>query len=145
MDINAAHMNATHTASGHVVDGLTLLELRALQQNVEQAIRHEREIARREALVTIAGLIEAGELSADEVIAHLSAKPRRRRKKLPPKYRDPHNPDNTWAGRGKRPNWLTAELARGARLEDFAIAATTVATTVATTAATLVALPEATA
>jgi len=29
----------------------------------------------------------------------------------------------TWAGRGKRPNWLRAELIRGKTLADFKIAA----------------------
>jgi len=28
---------------------------------------------------------------------------------------------NTWAGRGKRPNWLREALASGAKLEDFAV------------------------
>ena len=27
---------------------------------------------------------------------------------VPPKYRNPQNPEETWAGRGLRPKWLTA-------------------------------------
>ena len=38
-----------------------------------------------------------------------------------PKYRDPAKPENTWAGRGKRPHWLEIELAAGKKLEDFLI------------------------
>jgi DNA-binding protein H-NS len=38
-----------------------------------------------------------------------------------PKYRDPAKPENTWAGRGKRPHWLERELAAGKKLEDFLI------------------------
>jgi DNA-binding protein H-NS len=38
-----------------------------------------------------------------------------------PKYRNPGNPGETWAGRGLRPRWLVAALKGGRKLEDFAI------------------------
>lgn len=38
-----------------------------------------------------------------------------------PKYRDPAKPENTWAGRGKKPTWLHEKLESGAKLEDFLI------------------------
>lgn len=41
--------------------------------------------------------------------------------KVPPKYRNPANPDQTWAGRGMQPKWLSAEIAKGRKLEDFAV------------------------
>ena len=41
-----------------------------------------------------------------------------------PKYRNPANPSETWAGRGLKPRWLTAALKGGKKLEDFSIAAT---------------------
>ncbi len=41
--------------------------------------------------------------------------------KIPPKYIDPNNEANRWAGRGARPLWLTAALKNGAKLEDFAV------------------------
>jgi DNA-binding protein H-NS len=43
-----------------------------------------------------------------------------------PKYRNPNRPFETWAGRGKRPRWLAAELGSGKRLDDFRIGSTTV-------------------
>jgi len=45
------------------------------------------------------------------------------RGKVAPKYRNPSNPAETWAGRGLRPRWLTAALKGGKKLEHFAIAA----------------------
>ena len=39
-----------------------------------------------------------------------------------PKYRNPENPAETWAGRGLRPRWLTAAIKGGKKIEDFAIA-----------------------
>ncbi len=39
-----------------------------------------------------------------------------------PKYRNPENPAETWAGRGLKPRWLSAAIKSGKKLEDFAIA-----------------------
>jgi DNA-binding protein H-NS len=41
-----------------------------------------------------------------------------------PKYRNPENPTETWAGRGLQPRWLAAAIKSGKKLEDFAIAST---------------------
>jgi DNA-binding protein H-NS len=40
-----------------------------------------------------------------------------------PKYRNPDNRAETWAGRGLKPRWLAAALKSGKKLEHFAIAA----------------------
>jgi DNA-binding protein H-NS len=38
-----------------------------------------------------------------------------------PKYRNPEQPGETWAGRGMTPRWLTAQLRAGKKLDDFRI------------------------
>jgi DNA-binding protein H-NS len=43
-------------------------------------------------------------------------------RKVAPKYRNPANRSETWAGRGVRPRWLQAYLRDGHKLEEFAIA-----------------------
>ena len=45
----------------------------------------------------------------------------RRRGAVPPKYCNPDNPAETWAGRGLKPRWLAAALKSGKKLEDFSI------------------------
>src|SRR5258707_15339090 len=50
--------------------------------------------------------------------------PLRERRPYPqvfPKYRNPARPSQTWAGRGKQPRWLNAELRSGKKIEDFLI------------------------
>lgn len=37
------------------------------------------------------------------------------------RYRNPANPDQTWAGRGKRPKWLAEALQNGHSLDEFLI------------------------
>jgi DNA-binding protein H-NS len=39
-----------------------------------------------------------------------------------PKYRNPENPTETWAGRGLKPRWLTAAIKSGKKADDFLIA-----------------------
>jgi DNA-binding protein H-NS len=41
--------------------------------------------------------------------------------KVFPKYRNPAKPSETWAGRGRKPHWLTAQLKSGKRIDDFRI------------------------
>src|SRR5262249_11182438 len=44
--------------------------------------------------------------------------------KVLPKYSNPKNQTETWAGRGKQPRWLTAQLRSGKKLSDFLITRT---------------------
>jgi DNA-binding protein H-NS len=37
------------------------------------------------------------------------------------KYRNPKNPRETWAGRGKQPRWLASQLRSGKKLDQFLI------------------------
>jgi DNA-binding protein H-NS len=50
--------------------------------------------------------------------------PRVARGPVAPKYRNPENPAETWAGRGLHPRWLAEALKSGKKLEEFAIAPT---------------------
>src|ERR1700733_13250970 len=51
-----------------------------------------------------------------------SALGRGARGKVAPKFRNPENPIETWAGRGLKPRWLAAALKSGKKLDDFRIA-----------------------
>jgi DNA-binding protein H-NS len=53
-----------------------------------------------------------------------SAAPSRKTTRRPypsvlPKFRNPVRPSETWAGRGKQPRWLRAQLQLGKQLNDF--------------------------
>ena len=43
-------------------------------------------------------------------------------RKVPPKYRNPANTEETWTGRGKQPRWMVREIEAGKKVEDFLIA-----------------------
>jgi len=49
---------------------------------------------------------------------------RKVRRKYPPvlpKFQNPSNPSETWAGRGKQPRWLVSQLKAGKKMNDFLI------------------------
>ena len=114
--------------SGSDLDGLNDGQLRELIQNAKAALA-ERIQARLDEFKAIAR--EAG----FEVSIHRVGKPAAggtkrsaggqaagdRRGLVAPKYRNPKNAAQTWAGRGIKPKWLEQELAGGASLEDFLI------------------------
>jgi DNA-binding protein H-NS len=56
--------------------------------------------------------------------SQLRSKARGVRGPVAPKYRNPANPSETWAGRGLRPRWLAAAIKAGKKLEHFSIAQT---------------------
>jgi DNA-binding protein H-NS len=54
----------------------------------------------------------------------LSSEPHSERRSYPKvlaKYRNPRNPEETWAGRGKQPRWLASQLQSGKKLDQFLI------------------------
>jgi DNA-binding protein H-NS len=42
-------------------------------------------------------------------------------RKVAPKYRNPANAEETWAGRGRKPKWVEAHLAAGGSMDDVKI------------------------
>jgi DNA-binding protein H-NS len=52
---------------------------------------------------------------------HNMSQARRPYPKVFPKYKNPANPSETWAGRGKKPRWLTAQIKSGKQIDDFRI------------------------
>jgi DNA-binding protein H-NS len=46
---------------------------------------------------------------------------RRQYPKVPPKYRNPESPHQTWSGRGKQPRWVNGVLSTGKTLNDLRI------------------------
>ena len=67
--------------------------------------------------------IQQEKLRLEERLKRLQTPASRRRPYPPvlPKFRNPDQPSETWAGRGKRPRWLVAQLKSGRRIEDLRV------------------------
>lgn len=98
----------------------SLADLLAQREALERQIRDAQTSKRAEAIAEIRKLMsEHGLTSADlsTVQKKLGVK---QGGKVAPKYRDPAT-GATWTGRGLKPKWLSAALAQGKSVADFAV------------------------
>lgn len=114
------------------IDGLSAKELQAL---IVKANQRKKRLAKRKPLTQVKKELAAVAKKAGYTLAEIfggngakAPKTRAPRKsgpkkggKVPPKYRNPANPQETWSGRGKPPRWMAAEIAKGKKPEDFLI------------------------
>lgn len=120
------------------IEGLSAKELQAL---IAKASQRKKALAKRKPVTAVrnklVSMAKAEGYSVDELFgtgrmvrekAGVAAAARKVPKKsaqkgtkVEPKYRNPGNAAETWAGRGMAPKWLSAELAKGRKLEDFLI------------------------
>lgn len=94
-------------------------ELLELRDQVEKALRNAEKRERKEAL-------KAAEKAAAEFGFSLSelsvdgSKPSKGMK-AKAKYKNPANPEQTWSGRGRKPQWVHDALKSGADIADLEI------------------------
>ena len=90
------------------LDGMSTDELWSLHVEVSQLLQQR---------------IQAEKQRLEERLKALEAPVSGRRPYPPvsPKYRNPDQPSETWAGRGRQPRWLVAQLSSGKRIDDFRI------------------------
>ena len=115
------------------------LSVRELDQLIVQAKKRKSTLSKRKpiALVrkkltqlakaegyTVAELFGSGTNVARPATTATKASSNRKGKstgKVAPKYRNPADPSQTWAGRGQQPKWLAAETGKGRALDEFLI------------------------
>jgi DNA-binding protein H-NS len=96
---------------------MPIAKLQALKSQVEAAISARVTERRRELEAELAKLTGYGGRGKAIKFARGG-----RMGPVAPKYRNPADPAETWAGRGLKPRWLTAAIKGGKKLEDFLIA-----------------------
>jgi DNA-binding protein H-NS len=102
------------------VEQLSLDELKTLRRDIANAIESYESRRRREALKAAEAAAQEKGFSLRQLTG--TAPKANGKAARSPKFRHPDNPELTWGGRGKRPNWLNDELADGRDLEEFRIA-----------------------
>jgi DNA-binding protein H-NS len=100
----------------HDLESMSLDELWSLHEFIASVLG--RKISAEKARLD-QRLREIGQSTADSAkkVSHA----RRAYPQVLPKYKNPARPSETWAGRGKQPRWLTAQLSSGKKLDDFRI------------------------
>ena len=91
-----------------------------------QKLMRQAEGARKKEIATLVGEIRARMaeygISTRDLAGVSKKKSARKGARVAAKYRHPKTGE-TWAGRGRVPKWLAAEIAKGKKKEDFQIAA----------------------
>jgi DNA-binding protein H-NS len=67
------------------------------------------------------GLIEKRAIKGAALRIYERRAVRRKYPPVLPKYQNPSDPSETWAGRGKQPRWLVSQLKAGKKIDDFLI------------------------
>lgn len=100
------------------IDDMSQDELKALKKRVDHAletvVERKKEAARKQ-------LEEHAREMGFKLEDLLETKPRKARKTVAPKYRNPEDPEQTWTGRGRKPKWVEAYLDNGGSLDAIAI------------------------
>ncbi len=106
----------------HDLNTLSRTELEQLKIDVDAALSSLAERERRAALDAAIKAAAAHGFRLDELTADPSLRMRARMKsKNPAKFRNPENPEQTWSGRGRKPQWIKDAEAEGANIEEFSI------------------------
>lgn len=90
---------------------------------IEQQLAAVQSEQRQDAIAKVKALMAENGLTAADlggVSAARADKPAKVPSKVAAKYRDPAS-GSTWSGRGLKPRWLTAAIAAGKTVEEFAI------------------------
>jgi len=105
------------------LSSLSMDELWALHEQVGNVLAEKITSEKRELEQRLAKLNSG--LMAKTKRPDLQAAERRSvRRKYPPvhpKFRNPSDPSETWAGRGKQPRWMVLQLKAGKKMDDFLI------------------------
>lgn len=97
---------------------MSLDELKALRKDVDAAIKNYESRKKKAALAELEA--KAAELGFN--LNDLTGSGGRSRKINPPKFRHPENPELTWSGRGRQPDWYKEQISAGRDPEDMKIA-----------------------
>ena len=104
------------------LSSLSIDELWSLHEEISAVLSarmldKKRELERRLAVLNYSGV---GTEPVKDPPRPTHRKPRRRYPKVLPRYRNPETSE-TWAGRGKRPRWLTVAMETGRNMDEFLI------------------------
>lgn len=95
-----------------------------LDDLIQRAARRKEEIASegvQKLRDRILKLISDEGLTFEQVFGGKRSRGKAKTSKVKPKYRNPADPSQTWAGRGKRPRWFADALAAGKKEKDLLI------------------------
>ncbi len=99
------------------LDKMSYSELQKLSKDVAKALSTYEDRRRKDALAEMQEVARKHGVELSEVLPASRSKG----SKSPARYRNPANPEQTWTGRGRKPNWVISSLEEGKNMEDLAL------------------------
>ncbi len=102
---------------------LSRKDLTKLGKDIDRELKKRERKAKAEAKKKIQAIAQEAGFAVSELVQEVKPTKRKsgKRAKAKVKFRDPKNSKNTWAGRGRMPKWMVAEIEKGKKKEDFAV------------------------
>lgn len=99
------------------IDSLSVEQLEALTKDAQAKIKQKQAQGLKDAYLQFKQIAKENGTTIEEILKV----GKKAQKESNVAYRDPQNPKNVWAGRGRKPVWLEEALAKGKKLEDYAV------------------------
>ena len=116
-DVRMKDSMGTISAADIDLDSLSKDELKSLKASVEKAIVAVEVRRKADARRAVEETAKQYGLSLSEILTQ----PQPKGSKGLPKYANPFNADQTWTGRGRKPNWVVAHIEKGGDVNELAI------------------------
>ena len=100
------------------IDKMSFQELTQLREKIEPAIEKAKAKERAVVLAKVNDMVTSAGMSVKELFGLRGTK---HRGIGTARFRNPENPQMTWTGRGRRPQWLKSKIDKGATPDQFAI------------------------
>lgn len=111
------NLNAGIFMSNSNLDDLSVEQLENLAKDAQAKIKQKQAEGLKDAYLQFKKIAKENNSTIEEILK--VGKKAHKESRIA--YRDPANPKNSWAGRGRKPMWLEEALAKGKKLEDFAV------------------------
>jgi len=99
------------------LDRMSLRELQELELKVKKARASVQDRSRMDVRKKVEAMIADAGFKVGDIFGGRGGKGRT----VAAKYANPDDPSETWTGRGRKPRWLSAKLADGAKMDKFLI------------------------
>jgi DNA-binding protein H-NS len=100
------------------IERMTLKQLSDLEGRISKVKSQAQDNAKADLKAKIDRLVSGSDFTIAELYGF---KTKRGQSKSSAKYANPDERNQSWTGRGRKPNWLVARLKKGAKIEDFEI------------------------
>lgn len=103
------------------LDSLTIAELQSLMKEIPRILEFKLIQEKESARIHLESEAKKLGYSLADLVVPSAQKTKNKKTPSIAKYRNPNDPNQTYSGHGRKPNWLNELLNSGKSLEDFTI------------------------